>query len=134
MAVNLSGKAKATEKADTKKKIEYTVLEECGTLDSKEYTQGGEPVREILMLRYVKWSKGEARYDLRWWIYRGEEEIPGKGIGMTGEALIALGDKIKEMQEDKPAKKKSVACGVKRNPTCTSKPVKTASKTTKAKK
>lgn len=99
MGVQLSGKANTTEKkADAKKKIEYSVLEECGTFDTKEYTLGGEIVREELKLRFVQWSKGEPRYDLRWWIYKEDSEIPGKGIGMTGEVLIALGDKIKEMQ------------------------------------
>lgn len=117
MGVQLSGKANTAEKkADTKKKIEYSILEECGTFDTKEYTLGGEIVREELKLRFVQWSKGEPRYDLRWWIYKEDSETPGKGIGMTGEVLIALGDKIKEMQDGEPkktkvtTKAKSAAC------------------------
>lgn len=136
MGVQLSGKANTAEKkADAKKKIEYSVLEECGTFDTKEYTLGGEIVREELKLRFVQWSKGEPRYDLRWWIYKEDSEIPGKGIGMTGEILIALGDKIKEMQDGEPkkakatTKAKSAACST----TTTKRTTKTTTSTSKPK-
>ena len=95
MAINLSNneaKAKDTE-------IKYEVLEECGTLDTKEYKKKGEDVKETLRLRYMKWNNGTPRYDIRWWIATSEGEKCGKGVGLTGEALISLGNLIKEMQK-----------------------------------
>lgn len=118
MAINLTNntqKAKANE-------IVYTVLEECGVLDKKEYKKKGEDVTETLRLRYLSWNNGEPRYDLRWWVETEEGEKCGKGVGMSGEALISLGNLIKEMQEDKPkAKPKASACKAKRNATVTKK-------------
>lgn len=122
MAINLSNKetvAKANE-------LTYEVLEECGTLDTKEYQKKGEDVTEELKLRYLKWNKGEARYDLRWWITTSEGERCGKGVGMSGEALITLGKLIKEMQKDPIPK----ACRAKANPTVTQKVGRTKTKTT----
>ena len=95
MAINLS---KGTE---TKKKDEivYNVLEECGVIDTKEYTKKGQSVTEELKLRYMTWNNGEPRYDLRWWTKTEDGEKCGKGVGLTGEALIELGKLIKELQK-----------------------------------
>lgn len=116
MAINLT---KGTEVK--KDELTYEVLEECGAIDTKEYQKKGEDVKEELKLRYLKWNKGEARYDLRWWITSAEGEKCGKGVGMSGEALVALGKLIKEMQDDKPKVK---ACSAKKNPIITSKTTK----------
>lgn len=116
MAINLT-KANATaKKAD---EIQYTVLEECGTLDTKEYTKKGEEIREELRLRYIQWGNYEPKYDLRWWVISSEGERCGKGVGFTGEALVALGGIIQSLQEEKPKAKKTVACKTKANPTTT---------------
>ena len=87
------------------KKPEYTVIEECGTLTSKNYIKGGELVTESVKLRYLQWSKGDARYDLRTWFESNGEETPDKGVGMTGEALIALGELIQKLQSEDEAPK-----------------------------
>ena len=103
MAINLS---KGTDKA--KEEVKYTVLEECGTVATKQYKKGDDIITEELKLRYLKWSKGEARYDLRSWIQNPDgTETVGKGIGMTGEALINLGNLIAEMQREPEPKKKA---------------------------
>ena len=117
MAINLTNKENTKAKAND---ITYTVLEECGAIDTKSYTKKGEDVTETLRLRYLAWNNGEPRYDLRWWVETSEGEKCGKGVGLTGEALIALGNLITEMQ--KPEKKeKPVACKTKRNATTTKK-------------
>lgn len=98
MAINLS---KGTEAKAKDTEIKYEVIEECGKLDEKKYTKKGEEVVEELKLRYMKWNNGTPRYDLRWWIKTDDGEKCGKGVGITGEALIALGNLIKEMQKKK---------------------------------
>ena len=114
-------KKTATTKATTKKdEITYKVLEECGILDTKEYQRKGEDVKETLRLRYIQWGNYEPKYDIRWWVETAEGEKCGKGVGLSGEALIALGNLITEMQ--KPEKKeKPQQCKAKRNSTITKK-------------
>lgn len=119
MAINLTNKETNKAKAND---ITYTVLEECGTIDTKSYTKKGEDVTENLKLRYLAWNNGEPRYDLRWWIENAEGEKCGKGVGLTGEALIALGKLITELQNDTPkAKETTKACKTKRNASITKK-------------
>ena len=96
MAINLT---KKTDKANKKDEIKYNVMEECGTIDSRTYTKKGEEVTENLKLRYMSWNNGEPRYDLRWWVKTDDGERCGKGVGLTGEALIELGKVIKELQK-----------------------------------
>lgn len=108
MAVHQSA-VKETKTAVKETKPEYTVLEECGTLASKNYIKGGELVTESIKLRYLQWSKGDARYDLRTWYETNEEEKPGKGVGMTGETLIALGELIRSMQEEPEEQQKAAS-------------------------
>lgn len=95
MAINLSNKKETEKKKD---EIKYTVLEECGILDTKEYKKKGEDVKEKLKLRYIQWGDYDPKYDIRWWTTTSEGEKCGKGVGLTGEALIALGNIISEMQ------------------------------------
>ena len=58
----------------------------------------------------MSWNNGNPRYDLRWWVDTADGEKCGKGVGLTGEALISLGNLIAEMQsETKPAKKKKAS-------------------------
>ena len=117
MAIRTSEKKATATKAND---ITYEVIEECGAIDTKSYTKKGEEVTETLRLRYLAWNNGEPRYDLRWWITSSEGEKCGKGVGLSGEALIALGNLITEMQ--KPEKKeKPQQCKAKRNSTITKK-------------
>ena len=104
MAINLTNKETNKAKAND---ITYTVLEECGTIDTKSYTKKGEEVTETLRLRYLTWNNGEPRYDLRWWIETNDGEKCGKGVGLTGEALIALGKLITERPDDTPKAKET---------------------------
>ena len=51
-----------------------------------------------LRLRFMSWNGKEAKYDLRTWkIGEDGEEKCGKGIGLSGEELEALGELIKEL-------------------------------------
>ena len=70
--------------------FKYEVLEECLTLDQKEYLKQGKPTKEILRLRYIKWNEAQPKYDLRWWVYTGKTERCGKGVPLKGEHLLAL--------------------------------------------
>lgn len=117
MAIRTSEKKATVTKAND---ITYEIIEECGAIDTKSYTKKGEEVTETLRLRYLSWNNGEPRYDLRWWITTSEGEKCGKGVGLSGEALISLGNLIAELQEDKP-KAKTSACKAKRNATLTKK-------------
>ena len=117
MAINLTNKENTKAKAND---ITYTVLEECGVLDEKVYTKKGVEVTEILRLRYLSWNNGEPRYDIRWWIETAEGEKCGKGVGLSGEALISLGNLIAELQDDKP-KAKTTACKANKKSTITKK-------------
>ena len=98
MAINLSNKGTDSKKKD---EIKVNIIEECGTIDTKEYQKKGQDVKEELKLRYLAWNDGEPRYDLRWWTATPDGEKCGKGVGMTGEALIELGKLIKELQKSK---------------------------------
>lgn len=117
MAIRTSEKKATATKAND---ITYEVIEECGVIDTKSYTKKGEDVTETLRLRYLSWNNGEPRYDLRWWITSSEGEKCGKGVGLSGEALISLGNLIAELQDDKP-KAKTTACKANKKSTITKK-------------
>ena len=113
-------KKSATTKATAKKEeITYTVLEECGVLDTKEYQKKGEDVTETLRVRYIQWGNYEPKYDIRWWIETAEGEKCGKGVGLTGEQLSALKELLNAPEPK--AKPKASACKAKRNATITKK-------------
>lgn len=86
MAIN---KAKA--KTDS---INYTVLEECGTVMERK---GGYELK----LRYMQWNDRDPVYDLRpWKTNDAGEEICGKGITLSGDELEALGNIIEKLKKE----------------------------------
>lgn len=81
-------------KAKKNDEVKYEVLEECGTISERgDYK---------LKLRYMKWNDGPEKYDLRPWTVDEEtgQEKCGKGITMSGEELVELGNLIKKMEEE----------------------------------
>lgn len=82
---------KAEAKAD---KISYEVIEECGTVAKRKGDYE-------LKLRYMSWNGKDPKYDLRpWKIDEEGNEICGKGIGISGEELEALGALIAELGKE----------------------------------
>ena len=74
--------------------VKYKVLEECGTISERgDYK---------LKLRYMQWNDGPEKYDLRPWTVDEEtgQEKCGKGITLSGEELLELGNLIKRMEEE----------------------------------
>lgn len=89
MAIKTSGKA--TTKA--KDEIKYEILEECGVIS--------ENGKNKTLLRYIKWNDNEPKYDLRtWYTDKDGNEKMSKGITLTGEELIALGEIIKKLADE----------------------------------
>lgn len=81
---------KTTEKTDS---VNYTVLEECGTIASRK---GGYELR----LRYMSWKDRDPVYDLRPWKVDDEgNAICGKGLTLSGEELESLGNLISSMMD-----------------------------------
>ena len=114
MEIKKSATTKATAKKD---EITYNVLEECGVLDTKEYQKKGENVKETLRLRYIQWGNYEPKYDIRWWTESSEGEKCGKGIGLTGEQLLALKELLNAPEKKEPTR----ACKVNKKATTTKK-------------
>lgn len=84
-------KTSASSKADS---IKYEVMEECGTIAT---LKNGDQIK----LRYMSWNGRDPKYDIRTWGTDDDgNEICRKGIGFTGEQLIALGNLISEMQKE----------------------------------
>lgn len=89
MAINYNNKAK---KGNSEIKME--VLEKCGVISERgDYK---------LELRYISWNEKEPKYDLRPWTVDEEtgQEKCGKGITLSGEELLELGNLIKRMEEE----------------------------------
>ena len=81
--------AKATEK-----EVSLEVIEACGVIADRG--KGG-----IVRLDYGTWNSGsEPKYELRIWKEKNGEMKAAKGIGLTGEELIALRDLLNEMEEE----------------------------------
>lgn len=84
-------------KAKEKEPVVFNVLEECGTIATRSKRKGDE----IIRLDYGQWGDNSPKYEIRIWTERENGEYaPGKGIGLTGEELIALGDIIQKLQEE----------------------------------
>lgn len=81
-----------TESVKTKE-VTFNVLEECFALPKRS---NGTVVR----LDYGSWNDGDAKYELRIWKSKDGVMQPTKGIGLTGEELIALRDALNEMEEE----------------------------------
>ena len=77
--------------AKKENEINYTVLEECGTIQERK---GGY----ALKLRYMQWNGRDPVYDLRPWKVNDQgEEICAKEITLSGEELENLGNIISAM-------------------------------------
>ena len=78
----------------TEKNIALNVIDECGVIADRG--KGG-----IVRLDYGTWSDGsEPKYEIRIWKEKDGEMKATKGIGLTGEELIALRDILNEMEEE----------------------------------
>lgn len=70
----------------------YKVLDEIGTLGKR----GAWEVK----VRYMSWNGKEPRYDIRTWKDDEDGEKCGKGIGLSGEELLALRDLLMEAEAE----------------------------------
>ena len=75
------------------KDVKLEVLEECFALPARK---NGAVVR----LDYASWNGNDPKYELRIWKEIDGEMQATKGIGLTGEELIALRDALNEMEEE----------------------------------
>lgn len=75
------------------KDISFEVLEECGVVADRG--KGG-----MIRLDYAAWNGNEPKYELRIWKEKDGEMQATKGIGLTGDELIALRDLLNEMEEE----------------------------------
>lgn len=75
------------------KNISMKVIEECGVVAERK---NGEVIR----LDYASWNDNEPKYELRIWKEKDGEMQATKGIGLTGEELIALRNLLGEMEEE----------------------------------
>ena len=73
--------------------IKYEVEEECGVIET---LKNGDEIK----LRYMSWNGRDPKYDIRTW-YTDDEgnEKCRKGISLTGEQLIKLGELIKGLED-----------------------------------
>ena len=80
--------------AKQEKEIALNVIEECGVIADRG--KGG-----VVRLDYGTWNDGsEPKYELRIWKEKNGEMKAAKGIGLTGEELLALRDLLNEMEEE----------------------------------
>ena len=76
------------------KEIALNVIEECGVIADRG--KGG-----VVRLDYGTWNDGnEPKYEIRIWKEKDGEMKATKGIGLTGEELLALRDLLNEMEEE----------------------------------
>lgn len=75
------------------KEVNFNVIEECFALPERK---NGSVVR----LDYASWNDGDPKYELRIWKEKDGVMQATKGIGLTGEELVALRDALNEMEEE----------------------------------
>lgn len=81
-------------KETSEKDVSLTVIEECGVIADRG--KGG-----VVRLDYGTWNSGsEPKYEIRIWKEKDGEMKATKGIGLSGEELIALRDMLNEMEEE----------------------------------
>ena len=80
-------------KAKETKDLTFNVVEQLA-----EISKRGD--RACVRLDYASWGDGDPKYELRIWKEKDGVMIPTKGIGLTGEELIALRDKLNEMEAE----------------------------------
>ena len=77
----------------SEKEVKFNVIEECFALPERE---GGSVVR----LDYAAWNDGNPKYELRIWKKKNGVMQATKGLGLSGDELIALRDALNEMEEE----------------------------------
>lgn len=88
MAIHLD---KATKRNDD---ITFEVKEEIGIISDRG--KGG-----VVRIDYGAWNGNTPKYEVRIWKDKDGQSMPTKGIGLTGEELIALGDIINQLKKGK---------------------------------
>lgn len=76
----------------TENKITFTTIEKCGVISQK----GNFSIE----LRYGSWGNNPPKYDLRTWEKAKDGEKSKRGLTLSGEELIALGNLISKMNAD----------------------------------
>ena len=84
--IHLSG----TEKK--KDDVTFEVVEEVGIIADRG--KGGQ-----VRIDYAAWNGNQPKYEIRIWKDKDGQSSPTKGIGLTGEELIALGKLINQLQK-----------------------------------
>ena len=113
--------------------FKYEVTGECGVI-----SDNGKGT--VMKLRLVSWNDRPAKYDIRSWYEKDGEEKMNKGVTLTKEELLALGNLIDEIRkaDEKPktkttTKAKSAACSARTTKAVTKTSTNTANSKTKAK-
>ena len=75
------------------KEVTLNVIEECFALPERK---NGSVIR----LDYASWNDGDPKYELRIWKEKDGVMQATKGIGLSGDELIALRDALNEMEEE----------------------------------
>lgn len=75
------------------KEITFEVIDECGVIAERK---NGDVIR----LDYASWNGNEPKYEIRIWKTKDGVSSAGKGIGLSGDELIALRDALNGMEEE----------------------------------
>lgn len=82
-----------TEETKGKKNLEFNIIEECFALPTRE---NGDVIR----LDYASWGNGKPSYELRLWHTKPDGTIVRKGVGLSGNELLAVREFLNEMEEE----------------------------------
>lgn len=88
----MAGKIIRTQESKAKE-ISMEVIDECGVIAERK---NGDVIR----LDYASWNGNEPKYEIRIWKTKDGVSSAGKGIGLSGDELIALRDLLNEMEEE----------------------------------
>lgn len=72
--------------------ITFEVQEEIAQISDRG--KGG-----VVRIDYAAWNGNQPKYEIRIWKEKDGQSSPTKGIGLTGEELIALGKIIQQLQK-----------------------------------
>ena len=95
---------RGTEKTEVTKAKEapsFNVEETCGVIGTRKNG------REMLRLDFGSWNGNQGKYEIRLWKEINDEDVPTKGIGLTGPELLALRDLINALEADEPKAKEA---------------------------
>lgn len=80
--------------------FKYEVTGECGVI-----SDNGKGT--VMKLRLVSWNDRPAKYDIRSWYEKDGEEKMNKGVTLTKEELLTLGNLIDEIRKANKTDEKS---------------------------